>query len=190
MKSSVGRNPEARANLPTIRVRQAVCEDQPAIKALVLGVLAEFGITVCASDPQDQDLDDLTGWYPPPRGVFEVLEDDAGRILGCGGVRPLSDACCELRKMYFLPELRGKGVGSAFLHRLVSFAKEAGFKRMELETASVLQAAIALYQRRGFRVIPKRHALERCDRAFELELSHYRAPRKIRSLTAKDGDVA
>lgn len=168
--------------LQPLRVRQAGVADQPEIKAVIEAVLEEFGITADPCGQQDADLDDLAGWYPPPRGLFEVIEDDHGRILGCGGVHPLDENSCELRKLYFLPELRGYGVGSAMLDRLVKFARQAGFTRMELETASVLHAAIALYQARGFREISNHRDVPRCDRAFEIDLGDYQAPKMIRSL--------
>lgn len=169
---------------PTIpfRVRAATISDQPAVKHVVTTVLQEFGIDAGPCGQQDADLDDLAGWYPAPRGLFEVIEDDAGNILGCGGVHPLNDRSCELRKLYFLPELRGYGIGSAMLDRFVRFARQAGFQRMELETASVLHAAIALYHQRGFREISNKHDIARCDRAFEIDLSEYCAPERIRDL--------
>lgn len=176
---------EAHLDKRKLHVRVATAEDQPAVKALVFEVLEEFGIAACTSDPQDRDLDDLASWYAPPGGVFEVLIDESGRVLGCGGVHRLSAERCELRKMYFRPELRGQGVGSAFLHRLIRFARRAGYRSMELETASALHAAIALYQRRGFREIAQKRDLERCDRAFELVLADYRAPA---TLMADEGD--
>ncbi len=160
-------------------VRAATTEDQAAIKRVVFTVLEEFGIGADPCGQQDEDLDNLARWYPPPRGVFELIQDGAGRILGCGGIHPLDQDSCELRKLYFLPVLRGRGAGSALLDRLVHFAKRAGFRRMELETASVLDLAIAMYHRRGFKEIHNKRDVARCDRAFELELSSYCPPKQI-----------
>ncbi len=166
------------------RVRTATVTDQPAIKELVAAVLAEFGIEDNPCSGQDADLDDLAGWYPAPRGIFEVIEDRAGLLLGCGGIHPLDDTSCELRKLYFLPPLRGHGVGSAMLDRLIRFARQAGYRRLELETASVLTTAIGLYERRGFREITNRHGIARCDRAFELDLDDYRSPQGVLDLNS------
>ncbi len=157
-------------------MRVAGTADQPHIKLLVNSVLEEFGIVNSPCSHQDADLDDLGGWYPAPRGIFEVIVDDNGTILGCGGIHPIDKLSCELRKLYFLPELRGRGIGSAMLDRLVRFARQAGYRRMELETASQLHTAIAIYQRRGFREINSRRDVPRCDRAFELDLDEYRPP--------------
>lgn len=161
------------------RVRPATLADQPAVKLLVAEVLAEFGIADDPCSGQDADLDDLAGWYPPPRGIFEVIEAEDGRLFGCGGIHPLDATSCELRKLYFLPALRGHGIGSAMLDRFIRFARQAGYRRLELETASVLETAIGLYLRRGFREIDDHQGVARCDRAFELDLDDYKAPASL-----------
>jgi putative acetyltransferase len=77
----------------------------------------------------------------------------------------------ELRKMYFVPAARGKGMGRALLEDLVTEARARNrWKRIVLETASRLETAIALYQRYGFiETFGEKHAC-RCDRSFALEL--------------------
>ena len=49
-------------------------------------------------------------------------------------------------------------------------AKELGFSRVTLETASVLKEAIALYQSYGFRSYAPDHLAGRCDQAHYLDL--------------------
>jgi putative acetyltransferase len=79
-----------------------------------------------------------------------------GIVEGGGGVAPLAggDAgTCELRKMYFLPSLRGHGVGSALMTRCLDAARDFGFERCYLETLTGMNAAMRLYERSGFRRI-------------------------------------
>ncbi|HVH35875.1 MAG TPA: GNAT family N-acetyltransferase, partial [Tahibacter sp.] len=79
-----------------------------------------------------------------------------GRVLGCGGVAALAggDAdVCELRKMYFLPALRGRGAGRALIERCLAAARALGYRRCYLETLSGMDAAQALYLKTGFRRI-------------------------------------
>ena len=52
--------------------------------------------------------------------------------------------------MYFLPELRGLGVGQQLLTRCLEAAAKAGFTRMYLETLHSMTQAKALYERNGF----------------------------------------
>jgi putative acetyltransferase len=150
--------------------RNARPGDEPAVVAVVTTVLAEFGLTT-DPDGTDADLADIQASYVDRGGVFRVLVREDGAIVGCGGMYPLTSEEIELRKMYLLPEARGRGLGLALLTTLVDFARERGFTAVVLETASVLKDARALYERFGFVETPRDHLASRCDKAFRLELS-------------------
>ena len=154
-----------------IGVRSARDADSPAVVALVYSVLAEYGLTP-SPDGIDADLAALEASYPAAGGWFEVLVED-GEIRGTVGVLPLSPTVCELRKMYFHPSLRGRGLGRALLDRTLMKAQAAGFERVQLETASELVEAIGLYRSVGFRELDERPGVPRCDRAFSLDLTEY-----------------
>jgi putative acetyltransferase len=62
---------------------------------------------------------------------------------------------CELRKMYFLPELRGLGAGRALMDRCLDAARGFGYKRCYLETLSGMDDAKRLYKNSGFRAVPR-----------------------------------
>lgn len=132
-------------------------------------VLAEYGLSL-DPDHTDADLDDLAASYHDRGGVFRVVVDSAGAIVGCGGLYRLSPDEGELRKMYLRPDVRGRGLGRELLEDLVAFARRQHLRRLTLETASVLTAAIAMYQRFGFVEYQPGHLADRCDRAFELTL--------------------
>jgi len=100
-----------------------------------------------------------------------LIEDQSGRLLGTYGLFPLNDIRCELRKMYFLPEIRGLGLGWEVLERAVSHARRLGFKIIVLETTSVLERAIHLYKRFGFVPTTMDHPNPRVDQRFILELA-------------------
>lgn len=149
-------------------MRPAAPADGPAIRRIVFAVLEEYGLT---PDPAgaDADLDDIQANYLDRGGAFHVVVAD-GAIVGCGGLYPLADGTAEIRKMYLLPAARGHGLGSAMLERLLDDARARGFRRVTLETASVLREAIALYRKRGFVVVEHENRVKRCDLAFALEL--------------------
>jgi putative acetyltransferase len=148
--------------------RTATNKDGDAVRALVRQVLEEYGLP---PDPGKTDacLDDIEANYLGRGGIFEVIVE-GGRILGCYGLYPLSPDTCELRKMYFLPELRGRGVGRDTMTRALRLAKDAGFRRIELETAGPLKEAVGLYRKFGFQEFTKNHIPDRCDRAMFLTL--------------------
>ena len=148
--------------------RKATNEDVPAIKDVVFSVLEEYGLKPDPNDT-DRDLSDLDKYYFSSGGYFEVCEID-GQVVGTWGLYPLANSSCELRKMYLNPSQRGKGLGKTMLERALVIARKLRFKRVELETASVLKEAISLYQKHGFKLVSGRHLASRCDQAFELFL--------------------
>lgn len=152
-----------------MKIREATPADGDAIRAIVSETLAEFGFPV-ESSGTDADLADVPRSYQAIGGIFRVIEDDAGRVLGCGGLYPIGDGAVELRKMYFRPELRGKGLGRRLLDDLIAEARRLAFGRIELETASNLSTAIALYRRAGFIETQGHKHSCRCDRTFALDL--------------------
>ena len=151
-------------------IREATVSDADAIRSVVGETLAEFGFPV-ESSGTDADLDDVPRSYQSRGGSFRVIEDEGGAVVGCGGLYPLDARVVELRKMYFRPAIRGQGLGRRLLEDLIAEARQRAFTRIELETASNLTSAIALYQRAGFvETQGPKHSC-RCDRTFALDLS-------------------
>ncbi|MDV5171000.1 bifunctional helix-turn-helix transcriptional regulator/GNAT family N-acetyltransferase [Photobacterium rosenbergii] len=133
--------------------------DNAAMAAVVRRVSAEHGLTADKGyGVADPTLDSLSEVYSEPRSAFWIVEKD-NRILGGGGIAPLAgeEGVCELQKMYFLPELRGKGFARRIAATALKYAREQGFKACYLETTASLQSAIKLYQSLGFVRIP--HAM-------------------------------
>lgn len=152
-----------------VRIRAATNADGERITALVFETLREHGL---CPDPEftDADLHNIEESYFKTGGLFEVIEDGAGTLLGTVGLYPLDGETCELRKMYFAPQLRGRGLGRRVLERTLSNARRLGFKRMRLETASVLERAIKLYKSFGFKPCETLHKSARCDQTYSLDL--------------------
>jgi putative acetyltransferase len=150
-------------------IRRARASDAEAIREVVRDVLREYGLTLEPSG-MDSDLADIHASYFARGGLFEVAVGSDGKVSGCCGVYVIDDKTCELRKMYLLKEARGSGLGGRLLRRALAFARGGGYHRMELETASVLKEAIALYAGAGFQPIKRAHLASRCDQAFALEL--------------------
>ncbi|MBI2963220.1 MAG: GNAT family N-acetyltransferase [Deltaproteobacteria bacterium] len=158
-----------------VRLRPAVNADARAVRALVFAVLEEYGL---AADPggTDADLDDIEATYRARGGSFHVLEEPGGRIVGCVGLFAVDAETCELRKMYLEPHARGLGLGRRLLDAALADAKTLGFRRVVLETATVLTEAIALYTRHGFEAYTPEHLSKRCNLAYALELKPATAP--------------
>ena len=158
-------------------LRDATAADGAAIRAVVVTVMTEYGLSSDLAG-NDADLRDVVSSYRKRGGSFRVVTSVDGDIVGCGGLYPVDEREAEIRRMYLLPGARGAGVGRALLEELIAFAQERRFERVLLETASVLKEAISLYCKRGFVPIPRRGpALRQCDQAYALELAtRYSAP--------------
>lgn len=151
-----------------IRLRAVRAEDEPAVRALVFGILAAYGLAPSPADT-DADLFDLPGFYADRGGDFSVLVDGE-RIIGTVGLHRVSEEVAELRKMYLDADYRGRGLGRLLLEHALGRARELGFARVTLETASVLREAVALYERYGFYRSEPGHLAARCDVAMVREL--------------------
>jgi putative acetyltransferase len=151
------------------KLRPATNSDCVHIVQLVYGVLREYNLK---PDPAstDADLRDIESSYFQHGGIFLVLEAKDGTIVGAYGLYPLEEHTCELRKMYLHQAYRGRGLGRLLLEDALAKATELGFRKMVLETASVLKEAIALYKSYGFVEYPPKHLSSRCDQAYVLEL--------------------
>jgi putative acetyltransferase len=144
------------------RIRPIEAGDDAAVAAIIRSVMPEFGAVGCGFAISDPEVDWMSRAYAEPRSAYFVIErDDAsGRaaVEGGGGIAPLTGGetdVCELRKMYFLPSLRGFGAGGALMTRCLDAARGFGFGRCYLETLTGMDAAMRLYERHGFRRIPQ-----------------------------------
>jgi GNAT superfamily N-acetyltransferase len=94
--------------------------------------------------------------FVPPRGIFLVVRDDDGTALACGGVTRFThdETRGELKRMYVVPEARGRGLGRRLLDELEQHARELGFAALVLETGDLQEAALGLYRTSGYTRIP------------------------------------
>jgi putative acetyltransferase len=87
------------------------------------------------------------------RGAFLVAYI-GGSAVGCGAVRRLEPYVAEVKRMYVIPEARGRGVGRRVLIELEAEARRLGVRRLVLETGPRQPEALTLYRRTGFVEIP------------------------------------
>lgn len=131
-------------------------EDDPHVAAIIRAVMPEFGASGPGFAIHDPEVSGMSGAYARPGAAYFVVEM-AGRVVGGAGIAPLDGGdgqTAELRKMYFLPEARGKGLGESLLRHCLEIAKTLGYARVYLETLTGMDAAQRLYERLGFRRIP------------------------------------
>ena len=93
--------------------------------------------------------------FAPPAGVFVLVVDDAGRAVGCGGVRRIQRSeeqlvRFEVKHLWLAPEGRGRGEGRRLLQELERRAVAFGAEEIVLDTNASLEAAGGLYRSSGY----------------------------------------
>lgn len=73
--------------------------------------------------------------------------------VGIGAYKEVDSETIEIKRMFTIPEHRGKGIAKAVLTELENWAIEEKYSIAILETGAELKVAISLYQKRGYQVI-------------------------------------
>jgi putative acetyltransferase len=76
------------------------------------------------------------------------------KAVGCGAIKEFSSEAMEVKRMYTLPETRGKGIATRILQELEKWAGEMRYKKTVLETGKRQPEAVELYQKNGYARIP------------------------------------
>jgi len=82
-----------------------------------------------------------------------VLIKENNQAIGCGAIKILNGQAMEVKRMFVLREMRGRGVAGSVLAELEKWALELGFKSCRLETGKRQPDAIALYESKGYQRI-------------------------------------
>lgn len=140
--------------LEGLKLEAIAPEHNPSVARLIRQVMPEFGAGGPGFAIHDPEVDAMYETYTQPRSCYFVItRQDSTEVLGGGGIAPLAGGApetCELRKMYFLPELRGLGLGQMLIERCLDAARAQGFRYCYLETLEAMQQARALYHKNGF----------------------------------------
>lgn len=93
---------------------------------------------------------DLSGLQAPEVTVWTAWSDNT--LAGIGALKEIGDRVGELKSMRTDPAHLRQGVGARILEHIIEVARARGLRRISLETGTggPFEAAVALYQRRGF----------------------------------------
>lgn len=140
-----------------IAIRQAQSSLELAqARELFLDYAAWLGVDLCFQD-FEAELAGLPGAYALPRGRL-LLADADGQAAGCVALRPLSvdgaqdvsGGVAELKRLWVRPAFRHLRLGRRLVSRAIEAAREAGYRRVVLDTLAQMEAARALYKSFGF----------------------------------------
>ncbi len=100
----------------TVTIRALTAADTAAldqVRQFFRNYAAWLGVDLCFQN-FDQEMAGLPGAYSAPAGRLFCAEV-GGQPAGCVGIRPFSEAYCELKRFYVEPTFRGRGIGRALL---------------------------------------------------------------------------
>lgn len=135
-----------------ISIREVREEDNVALAAVIRAVLIDIGVPKVGTAYADPELDFMFEAYQKERSAYFVLLEDE-QVVGGAGIAPLAGEqpeICELQKMYFLAQARGRGLGQKMINYCLTFAKAQGFELCYLETLPYMKEAQKLYRKTGF----------------------------------------
>ena len=138
-------------------IRKIQPQDNEQIASVIREVFVSDNYPKTGTAFADTQLDFMFETYDKPRATYFVVENE-GKIIGGAGVSQLdnsSENICELQKMYFLQEARGKGIGFLMIQKCLEKAAELGYEKCYLETLPEMLAAQHLYKKAGFEYLCK-----------------------------------
>ena len=110
----------------------------------------------------DEDLQRRDGDEHPFFAQYNKIDNIKNVVLvyenenpaGCGAIKKYNGNTVEIKRMFVLPEARGKGIATAVLIELENWARELNFSKCILETGKRQPEAIGLYKKSGYKIIP------------------------------------
>lgn len=139
--------------------RRITAADDAAIAKIIRTNLEALQLDIPGTAYFDPELDHLSAYYnsdEKKRNYFIAL-DEAGNVIGGVGVAEFTNiaGCAELQKLYLSDAAKGRGLSKELVALAEEWAKRAGYKKLYLETHSNLTVAMKLYDKLGFRQLPK-----------------------------------
>lgn len=148
-----------------LRIRDARSDDRGAIEAVTLAAYQQYAAlmpthwdgyrqnilaTLAAARPEAQIVAEEDG-----RVVGSVLLYPAGSVMARPGGGSITLIWPEVRLLAVAPAARGRGVGVTLMDECVHRARRSGAAALTLHTTDIMQAAVRLYDRLGFRRAPE-----------------------------------
>ena len=125
-------------NVDGAALRVVVAEGEEALgqaRDLFRAYAAEFADSIAEQlcfQGFEAELAALPGRYAPPQGAL-LLALDGVLPAGCVAMRDLGEGACEMKRLFVVPEYRGRRVGRLLVSEVLERAGRGGYRRMLLD---------------------------------------------------------
>ncbi|MCC0179068.1 GNAT family N-acetyltransferase [Waterburya agarophytonicola K14] len=151
--------------------------DRDGAAEVIRQVLEEYGLP-WQPNLADRDVIEVESTYLEMGGEFWVVEQQ-GEIVGTAAYQPIARGqnAVEIRKMYLLPTVRGRGLGVYLLEQLEQTIAIKDYQEIWIETATVLKEAVRLYELNNYKPASGVETA-RCDLVYLKRLQHHQPNKK------------
>ena len=137
------------------RIRKSTKKDMPQLINLAKFIHMEYGLYTNHQTILfvQHELNEIKKIYTGEKSENFVIVHNA-EIVGCCGYSPLSDDnkdICTLRALYLSPQIRGLGLGTRLVQKVLHHAKSHGFKLCYSEDYGCMQDPTTFYKRLEFK---------------------------------------
>jgi GNAT superfamily N-acetyltransferase len=128
---------------------RSVPSDAPPATALVAAMVDEVSELYGRIDVPGAPTATPEDFSAARGGAFVVVLEDGAAVAG-GGLKRLDEATVEIKRMFVVPEARGRGHASRLLKALEDEARALGYASVRLDTGKEQPQAQAMYERAGY----------------------------------------
>ena len=131
-------------------------EDLEIVRSLVTAYTTWLNVDLTFQN-YAAEMAGLPGKYAAPAGrILLARSNSSEQMLGCVLLRPLGTIesygnCCEMKRLYVLPEGRGLGIGKELSKQAIEEAKKIGYEYILLDSLSRMTSALAVHEENGFK---------------------------------------
>ena len=151
--------------MKNVSLRDANGDDLDAIRELTLSAYREYAATM--PEHWEGYRQGILNTLSHPEPAEQIVAEEEGAIVGtvllypAGSVfsspnrSPVTLAWPEMRLLAVGPAARGSGIGSLLVHECLRRARNSGAEALTLHTSDIMQVAMRMYERIGFKRAPE-----------------------------------
>ena len=118
----------------------------------VRAMVADLNAAMIPLTPREFQFQLTVEQMAEPSVTVLVAREESGAAVGMASLKDHGGGLGEVKRMYTLPAVRGRRVGSTLLQRIEALAREKGMERLVLETGEApgFEPAWRVYERAGY----------------------------------------